>query len=354
MRSFGDVFGYQAEAVARAPGRVNLLGEHTDYNQGYVLPTAIPQYTTVQVARSQDERYHAYAAAFDNVITFDPWAQSAQGYSSYLIGCIRLLQAHFVVPPVALHISSDIPIGVGLSSSAALEVAVLRALRELFKIGVADIELARLAQQAEVRFALVNCGIMDQMAVTFATTQHMLFLDTRSLAFRLLPLPSGVELLVVDSGISRTLAESIYNLRRVECDTAAKRLDVAALRDISDETVADALPYPLNRRARHVITENKRVMEAASGVSAERFGALMSASHASLRDQFEVSTGALDVLVDLLHRHTAVYGAKLTGAGFGGACVALTQRASSRTVGSDVIARYSERGYRGGVLVAFG
>ena len=344
-KSFADIYGFAPHVSAHAPGRVNLLGEHTDYNDGFVLPTAISQTTTVQIAPSPDADHHIYAARLDLQLKHTIGAILPVGFAKYVLGCLALLQEKgHAKGPLAIHIDSDVPIGAGLSSSAALEIAVLRAVRKLWQLPLDDVELALIGQQAEIRFAHVNCGIMDQMACSLADTEHMLFLDTRSFERRLLPFPVGAELLVVDSGIPRTLAGSAYNLRRTECEGAARLLDVAALRDVTEVAAVRDLPPPLNRRARHVVTENARVLEAAQGASAAEFGELMNASHASLRDDFEVSVPGLDILVNLLQHNPAVFGARLTGAGFGGACVALTALGTAQAVGREILSAYSGPG----------
>jgi galactokinase len=351
MRAFIEVFGTPPQVTAQAPGRVNLLGEHTDYNEGYVLPTTIPQLTRVGLARSTDDRFHIYAANLHELVEYRDGESVSGGFARYVFGCIQVLKALGErVAPVMMHVRSDVPMGAGLSSSAALEVAVLRALRQLFALTFDDVELARRAQQAEVEYAGVRCGILDQMACSLGDAKHMLFLDTRTLERQLLPLPGG-DLVVIDSGIARTLAASGYNQRRAECEAAARMLGVAALRDVTTLEHIDRLPAPLNKRARHVVSENARVLEAARGVDVVRFGALMNASHASLRDDYEVSVQPLDQLVELLQAHPQVYGARLTGAGFGGACVALTQAGRAEQAKQDVLHSYASTGHRGVALV---
>jgi galactokinase len=241
--------------------------------------------------------------------------------------------------------------GVGLSSSAALEVAMLRGLRQLLGLPFDDVRIAQLAQAAEVKHAGVACGIMDQMASSLADTAHALFLDTRTLERRLVPLPSDSAILVLDSGIARSLAKSGYNDRRAECEAAARLLGVSALRDAVDVQAIAALPDPLRRRARHVVSENARVLLALACADAEAFGALMNASHASLRDDYEVSVPELDLLVALLQANPAVYGARLTGAGFGGACVALCRPQALADVAASVLGAYAGRGFSGSQLV---
>jgi galactokinase len=351
MSTFAEVFGSAPQVSARAPGRVNLLGEHTDYNDGYVLPTTIPQTTRVDLALSRDRRYRFYTADLGEHLEYADTQEPPGGYGRYVFGCIEVLKRRGdAVPPVTLHIASDVPMGSGLSSSAALEVAVLRALRQLCDFEYDDLELARLAQQAEIEYAGVRCGILDQMACSLGDRDHMLFLDTRSLARRLLPLPPG-DLIVIDSGAPRTLATTGYNERRAECERAARLLGVAALRDVTDVDRCDLLPPPLDRRARHVVTENARVLAAVGGVEGARFGELMNASHASLRNDYEVSIAALDEIVRLLQEHRHVYGARLTGAGFGGACVALAEPGSAEEVKRSVLDAYARAGYRGAALV---
>ncbi|AUX24506.1 galactokinase [Sorangium cellulosum] len=355
-RAYEAVFGAAPAVRESAPGRVNLLGEHTDYNDGFVMPTAIPQRTTVALGPSPDGRHHLYAADLDERATLSAGGAADEpappGFARYLLGCIRLFEREgFAVPPLCVHVSSRVPMGAGLSSSAALEVAALRALRSFTGVALSDERIAELGQRAEIEFAGVNCGIMDQMASSLADARHLLFLDTRTLARRLLPLPAGAEILVIDSGVARTLASSGYNERRAECEEAARRLGARALRDVPDPAAAAALPEPLSRRARHVITENRRVLEAAEGLSAGAFGERMNASHASLRDDYEVSVPALDALVALLQATPGVFGARLTGAGFGGACVALVASGQAAAIGESVCREYDAAGQRGRVLV---
>ncbi len=350
--SFRDLFGHEPAVTARAPGRVNLLGEHTDYNDGYVLPTAIPQQTTVAMRPNGGGEFVVFAADLATESRFHRAEPPGDHFARYVYGCIRGVEALGVqVPVLDIHVTSAVPMGVGLSSSAALEVATLRALRELLAIDIDDVRIAQLAQRAEIEHAGVNCGVMDQMASSLADTRSMLFLDTRTLERRLVPMPPGTELLVLDSGLSRSLAASGYNERRAQCEQAAAALGVQALRDVAHAAAVEALPEPLRRRARHVVTENARVLQAAQGVDAATFGELMNASHASLRDDYEVSVPPLDRLVDLLQRSAHVHGARLTGAGFGGACVALCHEGTASTVAERVLADYAAEGHAGRQLV---
>lgn len=358
---FQQFFNTPPQVTAIAPGRVNLLGEHTDYNDGFVLPTAIPQQTTVALGWSPDDRHHFYSAELDSQVDLASTDPTPEGFANYLFGCIRVLeQTRVKVPPLNVFVASSVPMGAGLSSSAALEVAMIRGLRSLLNLKLDDVEIAKLAQQAEIQYAKVQCGIMDQMASSLADPEHLLFLDTRSLDRQLLPFPQGTAILVLDSGLPRTLANSGYNQRRAECEAAAKQLGVPALRDVQDLAAITSLPEPLQCRARHVITENQRVLEVRNGVTPERFGELMNASHASLRDNYEVSIAGLDTLVVLLQNHQHVLGAKLTGAGFGGACVALvnlqgsppdTAQMTLQEIASTVLEQYQQAGYLGQILI---
>ncbi len=352
MKTFADIFDRQPDATGEARGRVNLLGEHTDYSEGFVLPTSIPQRTVVNVRRSANAYCTVYAANLKRSERFDIDRPPTAAFARYLHGCLRVLADEGIdVPCVDMHVISDVAIGAGLSSSAALEVATLRAMRKLLALRIDDVRLAQLAHRAETRFVGVQCGILDQMACTFLEPGAMLFLDTRSLARTLLPLPEGAEILVIDSGVERTLASTRYNERRAECEEAARRLGVRALRDVDDLDAVAALPSPLRERARHVVTENRRALHAAQGVSAREFGQAMTESHQSLRDDFEVSIPALDEIVGLLRIDTDVFGAKLTGAGFGGACVALCREHTARRVASHVLARNRTLSQQARVLV---
>lgn len=324
---FQEMFGCPPQASAQAPGRVNLLGEHTDYNEGFVLPTPIPYFTQVETAEAQGV-VEAYSERFQERQT-RPISKGRQGgWLDYIVGCVwALRQGGWRVPGGRFYIQSTVPLGAGLASSAALEVAVLRALRALYALSLGDVELAQLAQQAEVEYVGVRCGIMDQMAAALGVLGQALFLDTRSLKYEQVPLPKGYRVAVVDSGVPRNLAGSSYNERRRQCEEAAHLLGIRSLRELSlnDLPLLKGLPPPLDRRVRHVVTENARVLEGMQALRAgdvETFGRLMQESHRSLREDYEVSTPKLDALVELALCHGAV-GARLTGAGFGGAIVAL-------------------------------
>jgi len=350
--AFETVFGVPPDTEAEAPGRVNLLGEHTDYNDGFVLPIAIPQQTRVAMRPNGRDRCRLHAQSLQQAVEFTLDAPPAEHFATYVQGCLFVARtAGAVVPPLDIHVASDVPIGVGLSSSAALEVATLRCLRRLLGLPFDDVQVAQMAQRAEIDHAGVRCGILDQMASSLADTTRALLLDTRSLERRFVPLPAQSAILVIDSGVPRSLADSAYNLRRAECEQAAMLLGVTSLRDVPDALAVETLPEPMRRRARHVLTENARVLQAVDCANPQDFGALMNASHASLRDDYEVSIPALDRLVSLLQEHPDVYGARLTGAGFGGACVALCRDSAVTDVADGVVQAYDRSGGRGRVLV---
>jgi galactokinase len=352
MSSFEEVFGSAPEVVAEAPGRVNLMGEHTDYNDGYVLPIAIEQRTRVGMRPNGQDEHVLYSEMLDRVVRFTLDNVPAEHFATYVYGCLMEARANGIeAPSLDIHVQSDVPVGVGLSSSAALEVAALRALRALTGARLDDVHLARLGQRAEIEYAGVRCGIMDQMASSLAETRRALFLDTRTLERRLVPLPPASAVLVIDSGVARTLAGSGYNQRRAECEEAARRLGVPALRDVKDITAADTLPEPLRSRARHVISENERVLRAVDCTNARVFGLIMNESHASMRDDFQMSVPEIDHLVSLLQGHPDVYGARLTGGGFGGACVALCEPQALQEIAAAVLADYALAGFEGRLLV---
>jgi galactokinase len=358
--SFAELFGRPPLLAADAPGRVNLIGEHTDYNGGFVLPLAIPQRTRAELATRDDGRVTAWTANLPREIEeFRLGAETpGRGWLDYVQGITQALgRAGHKLSGFDLRIESTVPLGGGLSSSAALEVSVLRALREAFALPIDDVQIALLGQKAENDFVGAPVGVMDQMASSLADEKKALFLDTRHMRYERVPLPAGLEVAVIDSGISHHHASGEYRRRREECEEAAELLGFPQLRDleIQDLWRLAALPEPLDRRARHVITENARVRGAVSALQEgdlERLGKLLNTAHASLRDDFEVSLPEIDLLVDLARREEAVYGARLTGGGFGGAVVILLQAGEARAVAERVAEEYRQQtGEKGAVLV---
>ncbi|HEX7022016.1 MAG TPA: galactokinase [Trueperaceae bacterium] len=340
--SFASAFGGSPEGVAMAPGRVNLIGEHTDYQEGVVLPAALSVQTAVAFRKNGRAEVRAVSEYLPEEVRFVPDQQGVKGWGSYLAGVVWALRgAGFEIDGLDLAVASDVPAGAGLSSSAALEVATARAWRQANSLDLGDAGLAELCRQAENEYVGVPSGIMDQFACSVPEAGQALLLDCRSLAFRTLPLPEGWVFAVVDSGASRQLAESGYAQRVAECRGAAERLGLASLRDLELHHL-DALDSRLRRRARHILTENRRVQEAAGALEAadpETFGRLMSASHQSLRDDYEVSSPALDALVEAAAAFEGCYGSRLTGAGFGGCTVSLLDRGALQAFAVHLVAR---------------
>ncbi len=359
-QDFIHLFGRPPLVTADAPGRVNLIGEHTDYSGGFVLPVAIPQRTRVELAPRDDQRVRAWSANVKHkqIEEYELGDEEEQHrWIDYVQGITWVLRiSGFHIGGFDLRIESDIPLGGGLSSSAALEVALLRALREAFGLQIDDVALALAGQKAENDFVGAPVGIMDQMAASLADERRALFLDTRHLRFERVPLPEGIDLVVIDSGISHRHAGGEYRIRRQECEKAAELLSFPQLRDleIQDLWRLAALPEPLDRRARHVITENARVRAAVSAMQEndlERLGKLLYLSHQSLRDDFEVSVPEIDLLVDLAGKEPDVYGARITGGGFGGAVVVLARAGKGREVGERLVEEYRSRTERPGALL---
>jgi galactokinase len=354
--AFERLFGSAPSTEADAPGRVNLIGEHTDYNGGFVLPAAIPQRTRVVAAARPDRTVRLWSAQFPDqgVHTFVLGKEEKTGrWVDYVMGMTRVLGPD--VGGFDARIESDVPVGSGLSSSAALEIAIGRVIRQLFALAVDDVELARAGQRAENEFVGAPVGIMDQMACSLADTTAALFLDTRSLQHERVPIPADAALVVIDSGVSHDHAVGAYAVRRRECSEAARQLGVDELRDVVNPETVEQLPAPLNRRARHVVTENARVLRTVAALRAgdcAGVGRLFAESHSSMRDDFEICIPAIDTLVQLAAGVQGVYGARLTGGGFGGSIVALTDTARAHDAAAEIVVAYSKQtGNRGRCLV---
>ncbi len=352
----------------RAPGRVNLIGEHTDYNDGFVLPMAIDRSTWVAAAPRADRRIEVRSLDVDELgeIDLDSPPRPLSGkWWSYVEGVARELEADGFEPGGAnLVLASDVPLGAGLSSSAALEMSVGLALSSLSGASLDRTRLALAGQRAEHRYVGTQCGIMDQFISARAQADHALLIDCRSLEATAVPLPFAHHvLLVLDTGVKHELASSGYNQRRAECEEGVRILaehvpGIRALRDVTPavfDRYASRLPEIVRRRCRHVIHENVRTLAAVEALRSgdlKGFGELMRASHTSLRDDYEVSCPELDVLVEAASVHPAVLGARMTGGGFGGSAIALVARNAVEDVMTDVSARYERRfGRRPGALV---
>jgi len=339
-------FGRDSDLVREAPGRVNLIGEHTDYNGGLVLPTAIPQTTRAEVARRAGRTVRAVSAdrPEEGRLEYELGQESRRGlWIDYVQGVsAELARRNIALGGFDLSVTSRVPVGAGLSSSAALEISVARALRDLFRFELDDVELALVGQRAENDLVGAPVGVMDQMASSLAAPGTALLLDTRSLETERIEIPRAAEIVVIDSGARHDHARGEYRKRRAECEEAAHRLGVRQLRDARLDRMADIdrLPDPLNRRARHVVTEGARVLEAARalrGGDLEGLGRLFDASHDSQRDDFGVSAPAIEALVRSARAHESAYGARLTGGGFGGSVVILAREGFGADIGRRVL-----------------
>ncbi len=357
MSEFGQLFGSEPEVASTAPGRANLIGEHTDYSGGFVLPVTVSQCTRVELRRRPDDRVCVHSAQLGARAEYQLGEERRRGdWLDYLQG-LTALAGPLPLHGVEARIDSQVPPGAGLASSAALTVAFLRGLRKLFDWALDDLSLARLAQRAEVEFVGAPVGVMDPLACSLGNSGAALFIDTQSLRTEQVPLPASLGLAVVHSGITHAHASGEYRIRRGECEEAARRLGVPSLRAVGPADlprIAD-LPPPLDRRARHVVTENVRVLAAVEVLKAgalEELGALLDASHHSLRDDFQVSVPELDELVALARAAPGVYGARLTGGGFGGAILVAAHPQGLRASMEAVVQRYHEKtGRAGAVLV---
>ena len=366
---FTSRYGQRPAGRWAAPGRVNLIGEHTDYNDGFVLPFALPHRTIVAASPGTGP---AAGDAADAGPGWTVWSEQSgetisltvddvtepgrvTGWGAYVAGVIWVLrEAGFAVPPARLAIASDVPLGAGLSSSAALESAVLTALADLGGLDLPTDDRPGLAQRAENVYAGMPCGIMDQSASIRCRADHALFLDCRSLAIEQIPFPltdAGLAILVIDSRAPHRHVTGEYAARRATCEAAAEKLGVPALRDVPPDGLAEALARlddPVaRRRVRHIVTENQRVLDTVELLRSGRvreIGPLLTASHASMRDDFEITVPEIDTAVEAALTAGA-YGARMTGGGFGGCVLALVDAAAADQVGSAVTDAYATSGF---------
>lgn len=344
--AFFEKYGREAR-VFRAPGRVNLIGEHTDYNDGFVLPAAIGFATNVAAAKRDDRSIRVASLNFEGEYSFDldDLDRRIEGWGKYVQGVALILDREGIpLRGADLLIESDIPIGAGLSSSAALEVATGFALTQIEGIDIDEMQLALIGQMAEHQFAGVRSGIMDQFASVFGREGHALFLDCRSMDWSAVPVSS--RFLICNTKTKHDLAEGEYNKRRAECESAAAFFGKPALRDVSVEEFerrSREMPEIERRRARHIIYENKRVLnsvEALRSGDIAAFARLIDSSHESLRDDFQISCRELDVMVEAARRQPGVLAARMTGGGFGGCAIALLEDDASPTLPASIAAEY--------------
>ncbi len=338
------------DLLVRAPGRVNLIGEHTDYNDGFVLPMAIDRDLWIALRSRSDREVRAHSLDFGpGTFSLDELTPSEEGWIEYVKGAAWVLSAQGGPGLSGWDgvVGGDIPIGAGLSSSAAVEMAALRAFSELSDLPWDAKQAALMGQRVENEWIGVSSGIMDQLVIGLGSMGHAVLIDCRTLEVRAVPIPRGLSLVVLDTGTRRGLVGSAYNERRQQCETAARALGARALRDVDGSMLesAEGLDPTVRKRARHVVSENERALEAAKALGSGdliRLGRLMNESHTSLRDDFLVSTEALDVITDLARRQPGCFGARMTGAGFGGCAVAAVETSRAAGLAERVSALYRE------------
>lgn len=351
--SFEQVLGYKPSHIIQAPGRVNLIGEHTDYNDGFVLPCAINYQVVVAAAKRDDTLIRVVAVDYDNTvdefdITQEIAFQRDKMWANYIRGVVKffLTQGHSF-SGVDISVSGNVPQGAGLSSSAALEVVIGQTLKTLFNLRISQAEIALIGQKAENQFVGCNCGIMDQMISAKGQKNHALLLDCRSLETQAVSMPQDITVMIINSNKQRGLVDSEYNDRRQQCEEAALTLGVKALRDVNIKEFQEQeakLDARIAKRARHVISENARTLEAATALKSgnlKRMGELMAESHISMRDDFEITVPEIDTLVDIVKGVVGTQGgARMTGGGFGGCIVVLIPPALVPQVTEAVEAQY--------------
>lgn len=338
--------------IVRAPGRVNLIGEHTDYNEGFVLPMAINRAIWIALRTRHDRQVALYSLDFDQEDSFflDEFQHTGSGWVEYLKGIAwALREAGYGIQGWEGIIAGDIPQGAGLSSSAAVEIAAARAFAVVSDISWDPKAMAKIGHKAENDWVGIKCGIMDQMISAAGKAGCALLIDCRTLETQLTPLPTDTSIVVLDTATRRELVDSVYNERRAQCETAARFFDVPALRDLSLEKFelrAEHINPMIRRRARHVITENLRTLQAAEAMikaDAVKLGQLFNASHSSLKDDFNVSSQELDLIVELARGQSGCFRARMTGAGFGGCGVALVKVESADALKSNISKAYRQK-----------
>lgn len=363
--AFKATLGYAPTHIVQAPGRVNLIGEHTDYNDGFVLPCAINYQTVVAAAKRDDNIVRVISVDYGNAqdefdLTQEIAFQHDKMWANYIRGVVKCLLARgFQFTGADIAVSGNVPQGAGLSSSAALEVVIGQTFKVLFNLEISQAEIALNGQQAENEFVGCNCGIMDQMISAEASQQHAMLLDCRSLETTSVSMPEELAVVIINSNKKRGLVDSEYNTRREQCEAVAAIFGVKALRDVTLEQFnqkSHELDPLLRKRARHVITENYRTLDAAQALSQhdmQRMGRLMAESHASMRDDFEITVSEIDTLVAMVKEVIGERGGvRMTGGGFGGCVVALVPHDLVASVQAVVDANYeAQTGLKAAIYV---
>lgn len=351
-KKYKEIYGGEPAIIVRAPGRVNLIGEHTDYNDGFVLPMAIDRSFWMALSPREDSIVQVHSLDLDEFDAFDAAKplHNRGGWGEYMRGIAWYLSKQgYQLTGWNGVTAGNIPIGAGLSSSAGVELATARAFCAVSGIEWLPVEMAKAAQRTEIEWVGVNCGIMDQLISAAGVAGHAVLIDCRSLVLEAVPLPAGTSIVILDTSTRRELVNSAYNERQKQCKEAAAFFGVTALRDVSwnDFNQRSAgMPMLIQKRAKHVISENERTLKAAEAMKAgdvNTMGILMNESHRSLSEDFEVSSEALNAIVVLAQSHPECYGARMTGAGFGGCGVALVKSEQVGDFSSFVIRKYHEQ-----------
>lgn len=357
--TFQNVFQREPQIFVSAPGRVNLIGEHTDYNEGFVLPAAVNMHIIMLSALREDKKINLYAHKFKKLVSFtsdnitynkdDMWSNYEMGVAKMLI------EKGYKLDGADILIGGDVPINAGLSSSAAVEVATTLTFKELFGLDISDIEIIKLSQRAENEFVGVGCGIMDQFASCLSKKNYAIFIDCRSLEYEYIPFKTeDIKIFLANTNVERALITSEFNKRRSESAEGANLLsryipDVKSLRDISLEKFdkyKEHLPKVIAKRCEHVINENHRVIESIEGLKnndISKLGGLMWKSHDSLRELYEVSSRELDLMVDIARKTEGVLGSRLLGGGFGGCTISLVKNESINKFKENILAEYPKK-----------
>lgn len=355
-QTFEKKFGYKPNTIIQAPGRVNLIGEHTDYNDGFVLPCAIDYQTVISCQKRSDNLFRVIAVDYDNQqdeFSLDNPIEKHPTYqwANYVRGVVKYIQKYVNnIHGIDFVISGDVPQGAGLSSSASLEVAIAKMFQVLYDLPLNGTKLALIGQEAENQFVGCNCGIMDQLISALGLAQHALLIDCRTLEGKPVSIPNDLAVVIINSNIKRGLVDSEYNTRRKQCELAAKSLGVKALRDASIldlQKIKNTLDPVVFKRAHHVITENERTLKASQALEKKNYkllSELMAESHQSMRDDFEITVPAIDYLVGIIHDVIGEQGGvRMTGGGFGGCVVALVPKDKVTAVKTVVSENYQNK-----------